>query len=56
MPFKVNAYGVDTEITDVVYNITNMDGCLFICKSININGSCISNINGQSAKYIVETK
>ena len=24
--FKVNAYGVDTEITDVVYNITNMDG------------------------------
>jgi len=56
--FKVNAYGVDTEITDVVYNITKYGRLVptLVCKSININGSCISNINGQSAKYIVENK
>ena len=56
--FKVNSYGIDTEITDVVYNITKYGRLVptLVCKSVTINGSCISNINGQSAKYIVENK
>ena len=58
MAFKVNGLGEQTIVKNVVYNASKYGKLVPVieCEPIVISGSTISNISGQSAKYILENR